>query len=467
MSCAACGGNSNSAYKKPEELESEVTKGAIPLYIDGYNSHGTFGGVGAQCDPAWYERKVGQQQSTQEGMKYTPKEGDWNEYILASMRGMKLQRIRMMLIDKYFCTTPEQIQTKSYNWETVNMRDVYLILDTAEELGIEVNVTFWGLQNDWCRTPYGDYWVRIPAENDEAEQRCCDMFADAIAHLINEKGYTCINDVTLFNEPNIIYNNAYRQNELATFPHYKRLVQKLDQTFKDKGIRNKVKFCMSDDGENLVWLEKSAAELSDICEIFSTHTYNLTEDTSKNALITSGNYRYNVIKEIADTYDVPVYFNEFGVHNDTCEIESFSSGIRGITISRAIVTSMNYGVLAHSFWTYYSIHGVDPYVLISYNYNDEEKYIANQLYYAYSLFTRLTKVGSTVYYVNASPDKLCAVALKNPDGDWTYIAVNNSDSPMAGFALQTATKKPEISINTFTAQTGITPKKNRFRQAEA
>lgn len=432
FSCTACNdtGSKSTGYISPDKLASSLTNNSAALYIDGENSHGKFAGIGAECDPTWYKSKVGQQQSTKEGMRYTPKEEDWNDYILESMKESSLQRVRMMLIDRYYCTSQNQITTKEYNWNSTEMKDVYLILDTAEQLGMQVNITFWGLQNDWIRTQYGDYWVRIPAENDSAEQMCCDLFVDAIDYLINVKGYTCINDVTLFNEPNIIYNNAYRTNELNTFPHYKRLVKKLHETFIAKGIRDKVKFCMSDDGENLVWLEKSAAELSDICEIFATHTYNLNDDTSKNGLINTSSYKYATIKEIADTYDVPIYFNEFGVNNNVAAVESFASGFRGITISRAIVTSMNYGILAYSFWTYYSIHGVDPYVLISYNYNDEEQYIANQLYYAYSLFCRLTDIGSTVYYINAEHEKLCAIALKNQAGEWTYIAVNNSENDM-------------------------------------
>ena len=425
------GGSDKDGYIEPEKLARSVAEGSQGLFVYDYNSHGKFAGFGAECDPAWLVRKVGQQQTTREGMRYTPKASDWNEYILQGMKDCSLQRIRMMLLDGYFCTTKTQLENKTYNWDSAEMQDVYLILDTAEELGIEVNVTFWGLQNDWLRTPYGNDWVRIPDETDEAEQGCCDLFADAIDHLINKKGYKCIKDVTLFNEPNNLYNQAYNTtNARITFPYYERLVRLLDKTFKEKGLRNKVKFCMSDDAANLSWLEYCASELNDVCDVLATHTYNLMDDQSNKSLIEVGAYKYETIKEITDTYDIPVYFNEFGVNNDyymSSDMSSFMSGQRGLTIARAMVLSMNYGVLAHSFWTFYSIHGNDPYVLLTYNYDENEYYKATQIYYAYSLLCGATEIGSTVYYVDTGLPDVCAIALKNKQGVWTYIAVNSGE----------------------------------------
>ncbi|MBQ2711896.1 MAG: hypothetical protein IJF71_00810, partial [Clostridia bacterium] len=347
-----------------------------------------------------------------------------------SMQEMKLQRIRMMLIDNYFCDTEEQFTSKQYNWNSQKMQDVYLILDTAQQLGISVNVTLWGFAGQWIADQQDTEWVKPPKTDEESRQKACELIADVMEYLVDTKGYSCINEFTYMNEPNSRYNLTY--GESRGFTLYAEFVKKLHDVFVQRGLRNRILFNMSDDTTNYVWLEKCAMTLEGYADVLNSHNYQMKDDLTNDAYCNRGTYKLTTVKGISETYGFPILFNEFGVDNgfytNAGEFEVFNSGLRALTISRQMINAMNNGVVGGTFWTYYTIHNDDPYVLITYNKTETESYQATQLYYAFSLFTRLTAMGSEIYYIDSDDGDVCACALKSKDGRWTYFAVNTSES---------------------------------------
>lgn len=76
-----------------------------------------------------------------------------------------------------------------------------------------------------------------------------------IKYLREEKGYTCIQEITLYNEPNSFYN---RYGAITGHELYTEMCIATDEAFKEAGIRQDVKFNLSDDARDSTWLGKSA-----------------------------------------------------------------------------------------------------------------------------------------------------------------------------------------------------------------
>lgn len=421
--------SAQSEYIAASELAAGIGENSLALYVDEKNEVGTYMGFGSEVDP-YFLSFVGEGHYTGMGEKHTVEAADWNTYILSSMRDMKLQRIRMMFIDTYYCQTEEQYTNKTYDWNSDKMKDVYLILDTAQELGISVNVTLWGFSGEWIADQQDHEWVKTPKLDDESQEKAAQLIADGMDHLINTKGYTCVDEFTYINEPNARYNLTYGDKNGIVY--YVDFVKRLHQVFIQRGLRNNILFNMSDDTSNYIWLEKCAIELEGVADVLNTHNYQMMDDLTNDAYCNVGTYKLSTVREISEIYEFPILMNEFGVDNglyvNSGDYASFYSGTRGLTISRQMINAMNNGVVGGTFWTHYTIHNNDPYVFLTYNKTETEIYQATQLYYAFSLFTRLTKIGSEIYYIASSDIDVCACALKSEDGEWTYFAVNTAET---------------------------------------
>ena len=111
-----------------------------------------------------------------------------------------------MVLPHYFCESEEDYQNRNFNWETIQMKSLYQVLDTAQELGVYVNLTMWGVDtrySPWLAVMDSGLWCSEPKEG--MEPILADLFATLVKYLREERGYTCVQEVTMYNEPNGIY----------------------------------------------------------------------------------------------------------------------------------------------------------------------------------------------------------------------------------------------------------------------
>ncbi|MBX7259333.1 MAG: hypothetical protein K1Y02_23425, partial [Candidatus Hydrogenedentes bacterium] len=128
---------------------------------------------------------------------------------------------------------------ETFDFETPNMQSHYRSLDLYQKLGARVNVTGveWGVKD-----PYGD-----PVKAGRA-------IGALLEHLTKVKGYTCVRDWTLTNEP-----NGYFVGSGYTFERYREIHAQVKQEIARRGLA--VGIVGSDDTNGgVTWFEQCVTD---------------------------------------------------------------------------------------------------------------------------------------------------------------------------------------------------------------
>lgn len=430
--CFGClendGGKDMDKYDKAT-VEAAMPDDAQHLFIE--KEGVLFQGFGAELDPHFLNFNVGRTGKTGSGVAWECRSSDWDSVFVPRIEEMNLCKLRIMLLPSWFAVNETVYRNKTYDFNNKSFEMLEKILDLATRRGMYVNITMWGIDAGagWMGEPFIDgMWMTIPKD----DTVFAEVFADALDYLINKKGYDCIKEVTPYNEPDTVYNPYL--GKMKGFPAYAALCRKLDEVLRAHNMRNKVKFSLSDDANNISWLTLSVSELSDIADLFNSHTYSFGKETP-NEIMLSDNERFSFgkIRETVKESGKPFMFGEFGTNTtlppNGCTDKNEPS--RGIDIARVAVNALNSGAAGLNYWGLYSqFYGSTT------NFSEimsmglwgfaDEEYECRPVYYAYSLLTRFTEIGSIVYPIESHDRDISAVALKNKEGGWTYIIVNTS-----------------------------------------
>jgi len=253
-------------YGDPDANTSVPADSVATLKIDREeeNENDLVLGIGTELDPHFFSQNVGLSGYANDIGSWTCEEEDW-DIVVSRLTDMNLKRIRVMLLPSWYCTTEENYSNGIYNWNSDEMNSLYRVLNTAKDLGITVNITMWGCNLTWLRSTDNTDWVTYPKVG--GEETFVTIFADAIKYLIQDKNYTEIKEVTLYNEPNSLYNYNSGNDD------YCNLCIAMDEIFKTKNIRDKVLFNLSDDARSPVWLAQTLYKLDGIIDIANSHSY--------------------------------------------------------------------------------------------------------------------------------------------------------------------------------------------------
>ena len=466
---AGCGGES--PHGDPNANKT-VPEGYKRLEIEQDSNGKQVLGVGTELDPHFLSCNAGlsgtfQPDSKESGEKWEVKASDWDDIFVPRMKEMNLKRIRTMVLPHYFCPNEAAYTSKTYDWQTTEMKSLYQVLDTAQELEMYVNLTMWGVDTShsaWLAAGDSGTWCCEPQEG--KEEIFAELFATMIKYLREEKGYTCIQEITLYNEPNSFYN---RYGAITGHELYTEMCIATDEAFKEAGIRQDVKFNLSDDARDSTWLGKSAATLEGVADILNSHTYDFTEEHT-NAQIQYELPTYN-LKSYMDAIEdslLPHMFGEFGTgHVEPPSIATDRhTEMRGLQIARIAANMLYMGSCGFSHWPlfsqYYNRPSSDfvtayPFEIMNmglWGYADED-YAPRPVYYAYSLLSRFVQMGAHIYPVETNDANLVAVALKTAEGKWTYLVVNDS-AETKNIAFVNNTKFP-ASLNRYVYELGNVP----------
>ncbi len=413
----------------------------VVLIIEKENGNEVVYGIGTELDPHFFSQNVGLT-DVDNGTQWECKEEDWALFE-ERIEAMNLKRIRVMLLPSWYVINETNTEAGIYDWDTDCMQSLYRVLDTAQKFGMKVNITMWGIDNgsaSFMRYPNSSEWVTVPDE--EYEELFVSCFADCIKYLIEEKGYSCIREVTLFNEPNSIFtgNNANEE--------YCALCIKMHDAFQEKEIRDKVLFNLSDDARDYIWLAKTLINLEGVIDVANSHiytygdSYNEETQTSNRDMSNSeicydlANYNLSLWKEWTDQYpDIPHIWGEFGTSNGSGSHQTSDklSPERGLEIARIGLNFFNMGSQGMSYWVlfsqYYSRSEFNSGKIMDmglWGFADEG-YQCRPVFYSYSMITRFIEESDVIFPIVSSDENIVAVAFRQGD-QWSYCVVNNGDT---------------------------------------
>lgn len=448
---AGCGEGLLSA----EELAAQTPSGSIGLLIEEEEGGQDIAmGAGVEVDPHFFTNNVGRSGLTDEGEAWTCTEQDW-DLIVDYMQQMRLERIRVMLLPSWYAPVTGSYTDAeyAYRFDTEEMQSLYELLDVAQEAGMTVNLTLWGIDHfntNWVPAEECANWISIPTEGEEYV--LAKLFADCVAHLKNELGYSCIEEITVYNEPNTVFETYFGT---SGFYAYVDLVKEIDKAFREAGLREEVLFCLSDDAEDVSWLGRTLDSLADIIDVAVSHTYAYNADTA-NAYMQQDLARWASYYEM---YGVPHFWGEFGTDDSgvyEMSDESNWDPVRGTTIARIALNQIGSGSVGMSYWVlysqYYGSTGSDQIMAMGLIGFADENWACRPVWYAYSMLTRYFRAGQEIYRIESGNEDIVALAVRDPAADtWNYFAVNTASTAQSVSFLNTCAAVSDMKVLVYDA----------------
>ena len=395
--------------------------------------------MSAEFDPHFFSQNLTRNDGSQAS--------DW-QYVVDRVKRMELQRFRVMVLPQWFEPVNDNADPHSTDWSkfTFNspeMQSLYHVLDLAQEQQMDVCIVIWGcpvnvslldpeyahVKKSFMAIPDKEGWETGPADYDE----WAEHFSTLIKYLIEERRYTCVKEITPMNEPD--------GGPLLTSTEYIKMAKILDARFKKDGIRDKVRFNLSDNTDTrTVYLMDCAEHLADVADIFNSHTYIFGYETPNDTIYQWEKRNVNIAARAGKKHLV----GEFG--SNQCVGSHVQKDIdlyeRGVLMTRLALNFFNAGAAGVSYWTlldeYYERHanhggmmklGLWRYVKEAYTHDTiyskiKKDYEARPQYYSYSLLTRFIKPEADIYPLPLNDDFAIGTAFKNKDGKWTYVFAN-------------------------------------------
>ncbi len=420
---------------------SSSYKVKVPLTSTGVSLEG----LGVELDPHFLAQNVTRNDGA------TPE--DWQNIVVRRVEMMDVQRFRVMLQPQWWepvndNSDPQVAAEDAFTFESPEMKSVYAVLDLAQKTGASVTLVLWGCpahcmfidsgvpsqgQRHFLCNKNGTNWVTAPGDNEEFAEN----FSVVVKHLIEDKGYTCVKEITPFNEPD---GNVCEPDQ------YIQIVKALDRRFRKDGIRDKVRFNLSDNTDcRRFFLKECADNLADYADIFNSHTYMCGYESPNSYAFGWEKDNIDVVRKTGKNHLV----GEFG--SNLCVGAARQIDIswykRGVLIARNCLNFLNAGAVGASYWSlidqYYNRDasydemqqlGLWRYKKCAYRGADaegwEEDYQTRPNYYSYSLLTRFIRKGDEVYPLDLQNEYAAGSAFRSEDGDWTYVFSNGSDDDL-------------------------------------
>lgn len=412
-------------------------------------------GLGVELDPHFISQNV----TRSDGATLD----DWKNIVERRVEMMNIQRFRVMLQPHWWepvndNSDPQVADENKFTFDSPEMKSVYAVLDLAERTGAGVTLVLWGCpahcsyvedgvpsqgQRHFLCNKNGTNWVTAPEDNEEFAEN----FSAVVKHLIEVKGYKCVKEITPFNEPD---GNVCEPDQ------YIEIVKALDRHFRKDGIRDKVRFNISDNTDcRRFFLKECADNLADYADIFNSHTYMCGYECPNSYAYGWEKDNIDVVRKTGKNH----FVGEFG--SNLCVGASRQRDInwykRGVLITRNCLNFLNAGAVGASYWSlidqYYNRNasyeemqqlGLWRYKKSAYQGADaegcEEDYQPRPNYYAYSLLTRFVRKGDEVYPLDLQNEYAVGSAFLSEDGHWTYVFSNGSDDNLE-FNLYNANDK--------------------------
>lgn len=400
--------------------------------------------VGAELDPHFFAQNTTRNDGS--------KPEDW-EHVVRRVKAMDLRKLRVMVLPQWFeplndNNDPHITDLSKYTFDSPEMKSLYKVLDLAQEQEMDVCIVLWGcpvnvslldpayahVKTCFMSDPAKKgMWITGPTDYEE----WAENYATLTEHLIGTRGYSCVKEITPMNEPD--------GGPLLTESEYIKMAKILDARFKRDGIRDRIRFNLSDNTDTRTfYLEACAESLGDVADVFNSHTYIFGYDTPNN-LITEWEENNVAISARAGKKHL---VNEFGSNQTegTSRQRDIDRYERGVLMTRLALNFLNAGAAGVSYWSlidqYYGRDasyqemqqlGLWKYIKEAYKGDStyhliKTDYEVRPQYHAYALLTRFLKPDSRIHPIELGEEFAIGSAFLDEDGKWTYVFANATDS---------------------------------------
>ena len=419
-------------------MDGFVSFGSGNLKVDEVSTGVELVGLGVELDPHFLSQNVTRGDGATEL--------DWKRTVVKRCTYMGVQRYRVMVLPNWWEPYNDDDNPDNFNWnkftfDSKEMQSLYAVLDLAENTDADVTLVLWGCHiaantielgnlGRHFLADDGNNWVT--GTNNPAE--LAESFTALLKYLVETKGYTCIEELTLYNEPD---------GNTTSFTNYSKDCKALDVKLKAEGLRNSVKLNLSDNIDlDRNWLYATATTLGEISDLFNSHTYIFGYETPNSKMIEWEKSNIEAAKMGGRNH----FIGEFGSNQTmgATRQKDINKYERGVLLTREVVNFLNAGAVGASYWSlidqYYLRYeayaqmqqlGLWIYKNKAYQAGDlgdiKGDYTCRPQYYAYSTLLRFIRKGSKVYPINTSDEFVAATAVCSAKGEWTYVIANGSE----------------------------------------
>ncbi|MCQ2143361.1 MAG: hypothetical protein MJY56_04765, partial [Bacteroidales bacterium] len=468
LALAACTPEDKPGKKEPEPTEPTMKFKNAPVFEVAENSTGVaLRGLGVELDPHFLSQNV----TRNDGATAA----DWKNIVCKRCKMMDVDRFRVFVLPHWWEPDNDNNDPDSYNWDAftfdnTEMKSLYAVLDLAEEMGTDVTLVLWGCHTS-ASTLDGGYIGRhflanggngwVTGTKDNAEFAEC--FVGLAKYLVETKGYTCIKELTPYNEPN---------GNVASINDYIATAKALDAKLKAEGLRDKIQLNLSDNHDGgYSFLQSCCSNLKNQADFFNSHTYIFGYETTNKTVVDWE--RKNV--EAAASAGKDHFVGEFGSNQcvGATRQTDISTYERGILMTRHVCNFLNAGACGASYWSlidqYYGKNesygqmqqlGLWIYMTNAYGAQElgdfTEDYECRPQYYAYSMLTRFIKKGSHVYPIDFGHDFITGTAVRSDQAKWTYV-IANPEKEILYYRLKNDHSGGNRKLNYYVYQKGKLP----------
>ena len=402
--------------------------------------------IGTEFDPHFFSQNVTQNASP----------ADW-DIIVKRVTDMKMQSFRVMVLPEWYEPVNDNNDPSVTDWDRLTfnsreMQSLYKVLDLAQQNDIRVTLVLWGCvkaMSAWSLLdpPYSSIPVHFLAEGSSNNEWCvapknvdewCENFSILVQYLVSTRGYTCIKEITPMNEPSTPYHIE------GTPMGYVDMCKKLDARFRADNIRDKVLFNLSDDANDRTFLQTCTENLSEVADLFNSHTYGFGYQTPNTEML-----RWEQAnRQLTEAAGKKHFIGEFGSNQTVGATRQTDIDLyeRGILMTRIALNMLNAGASGLSYWILMDLHyhknfsyeGMQQLGLWRYKKEDyvsepyfntlQSDYEPRPQYYSYALLTQFIRPESDIYPVDLKNEFAAGTAFKNKDGKWTYVFANGTAS---------------------------------------
>lgn len=408
----------------------------------------TVGGIGAQID-------------TDNFMPYNALTPDEEAMLEGRIEDMNLQFTRIKFFPEFFERGNDNSDPDSFDYsspdvdfESVEMQALYKILDICERHNVRVDLSWYGCYAwfdsadgkydgtwlGWTNEELGrnDSWVTGPKKTEDFDgyAEYAENIAVMLDYLINTKKYTCVYGFSVIAEMFMIGEKDPATGKVVgklSWDGYSECVAVVDAKLKREGLRDKVVFFGHSNAGNVPKnFNDEQQSVKEYFDIPGTGNYNWDINDNIEAAL---NYFDKMVGYSEGMGKKGYYVSEFcqGKHfldavNKT-DIDDYGAGMY---IARFSIAALSEGV---TFLNHYilgdTMFGNYVHTMGLWKYRDEN-WEAHPEYYFYGLITKYSDIGATVYpVVKAKGDDyhdIISVAMKLPDGSWSYFISNATNS---------------------------------------
>jgi alpha-galactosidase len=240
--------------------------------------------MGAECDHHFSLKTL---------PEATMRSNDWR-IVIGRVTAMKLKKFRIMVLPHWYeprndNDDPTTTDLKKFTFDSPEMQSLYKVLDLAQAQHMDICLVLWGcpVRVSLLDLRYKNVSSCFMADRDKNGvwitgpnnyQEWAENFSALIRHLVIDRNYSCVREITPVNEPD--------GGPVLAAPEYIKMVKILDARFRRDGIRDRVRFDLSDNTDTRsAFLAVCSDSLSREGDVFNSHTYIFGYDTPNEKIL--------------------------------------------------------------------------------------------------------------------------------------------------------------------------------------